>query len=92
VTTLEKIRRLVDEMRTVRPGEVDPSMSGLVEMLQILTGLGFDPLSYLLPETEADADQLVDGLITLALEVRGDDLPAYDLERHVRDATAASEG
>jgi len=32
-------------------------------------------------ETDADADYLVDSLLTLLFEVRGDDLPPYDRER-----------
>jgi hypothetical protein len=88
MTTREKIAALVTETRKIPLAEADPSTRGLVEMFQILTGLGFDPLAHLLPASDADADQQVDALITLLLEVRGDDLPPYDFERHVREATA----
>jgi len=88
VTTREKIAALVAEVRTMRPREADEKTRGLIEMVQIMAGLGFDPLTMLLPDTDADADYMVDALITMLFEVRGDDLPAYDYERAVRDATA----
>jgi hypothetical protein len=53
-----------------------------------MRGLGFDPLTHLLPQSEAEADQQVDSLIALLYQVRGDDLPPFDLERHMDDATA----
>ncbi len=84
MTTLEKIKTLADEFATMTPAEVDPSTRGLMEMAQIMRGLGFDPIEALLPTSDADADQLVDQLIALLLQVRGDDLPPFDLERHVR--------
>jgi hypothetical protein len=91
VTTLEKIRALIDEVRTMSPAEADESTRGLIEMAQIMAGLGFDPLTMLLPQSDAEADQQVDALITLLFQVRGDDLPVYDFDRHVRDATAADD-
>jgi hypothetical protein len=88
VTTREKIRQVVDELAAMKPADADASNRDLVEMLLILRGFGFDPLEALLPSTDADADLQVDALITLLLQVRGDDLPPYDFERAVREATA----
>ena len=88
MTTREKIQKLIDEMRELDLREVDGTARGLVELYYMAQGFGLDPLSYILPTSDADADQLVDGLITLALQVRGDDLAPYDFDRHVRDATA----
>jgi len=91
VTTREKIEALVAHLRTMRIEDADPSSRDIVELFQICEGLGFDPLGMLLPARDADADMQVDALITLLLEVRGDDLPAYDFARHVRDATATDD-
>ncbi|HEY2936758.1 MAG TPA: hypothetical protein VGJ25_09160 [Gaiellaceae bacterium] len=91
MTTLEKIRALVDAIAAMPPGDADESTRNLIEIAQIMRGLGFDPVTALLPQSEAEADQQVDALITLLLQVRGDDLPAYDFERHVREATAAGD-
>lgn len=88
MNTLDKINQLVAEVRKMNPREADESTRGLIEMLQIMTGLGFDPLSMLLPDSPADADQMVDSLIALLFHVRGDDLPPFDLQRHVTEATA----
>jgi hypothetical protein len=91
MTTRAKIQALIDELATLRPGDADPKTRDLIEGLVIVRGLGFDPISLLMPETDADADYLVDALISLLLQVRGDDLPPFDFERHVREATASDE-
>lgn len=88
MTTLEKIRALVAEVRTMKPDDVTGQARGLVELSQIAAAFGIDPLDYLLPDSEAEADQLVDSLIALLFHVRGDDLPPFDLGRHVLDAEA----
>lgn len=91
MTTRAKITALVTELRSMDLGECDESTRGLVEICQIATGLGFDPLAMLLPTSDAEADQQVDSLITLLLEVRGDDLPPYDFARHISEATATDD-
>jgi hypothetical protein len=91
VTTREKIQALIDEVRTMDPREADPSSRNLIEAAQILQGLGVDPLAMLLPTTDAEADQQVDSLIALLYQVRGDDLPPFDLERHMIEATATDD-
>jgi hypothetical protein len=88
VNTLEKIAALVDEVRTMPPDEASESSRGLIEMAQILAAFGIDPLAYLLPSSPAEADQMVDNLIAILLQVRGDDLPPFDLNRHTLDAEA----
>lgn len=90
MTTREKIGQLVRELETMRLGDVDEGARGLMELYYMAKGFGFDVIDLLVPKTDADADHLVDALITLCLEVRGDDLPRFDLERHVRDSTAAN--
>lgn len=87
-TTLEKIQMLIAEVRTMDTRDADPQTRGLVEVAQIMAGLGFDPLAMLLPTSPAEADQQVDALLTLLFQVRGDDLAPYDYDRHVADATA----
>ena len=88
MTTLEKIRALAAEFGTMSASDCDPSTAPLVEMYQIARGFGIDPMSALMPASDAEADQQVDALIALLYQVRGDDLPPFDLERHIRDATA----
>jgi len=88
VTTLEKLNALVDEVRRMNPADAGESTRGLIEMSQIMAGLGFDPLAMLLPQSEAEADEMVDALIALLFQIRGDDLAAFDLERHMTDASA----
>jgi hypothetical protein len=88
VNTLEKIHALVDEVRLMKPDEASESSRGLIEMAQLSAAFGFDPLDMLLPSSPAEADQMVDSLIALLFQVRGDDLPPFELERHVLDAEA----
>lgn len=88
MTTREKITALVDEVRKMSLSDCDESTRGLVEFAQIAAGFGFDPLTLLLPQSDAEADQQVDALIALLFQVRGDDLPTFDLERHIRESTA----
>lgn len=90
-TTREKIERLIDEVRQMDPRDADESTRGLIEMAQIMAGLGFDPISMLMPQSDAEADEQVDALLALLLQVRGDDLPPFDLRRHMLDATATGE-
>jgi hypothetical protein len=92
MNTLEKIRALVDEFTKTEPGELDSSTRNIVELVNLGRGLGLDPLDYLMPQSEAEADQQVDNLIALLFQVRGDDLPPFDLERHMLEATATDEG
>lgn len=88
MTTREKIGALVAEVRTMPLAEMSGASRDIAELLLIVQGFGFDPLGMLLPASDAEADELVDQLITLALQVRGDDLAPYDFDRHVRDSTA----
>jgi hypothetical protein len=88
VNTLEKIQLLVDEVRQMKPDEASDNSRGLIELAQLSAAFGFDPLAMLLPDSPAEADQMVDSLIALLLQVRGDDLPPFDLDRHVLDAEA----
>jgi hypothetical protein len=90
-TTLEKIEMLISEVRQMDPRDADESTRGLIEMTQIMGGLGFDLFSLLMPQTDAEADQQVDALLAVLFQVRGDDLPPFDLERHVLEETAMDE-
>lgn len=81
-TTREKVAALVDHLRTMPPSAMSPEGRQLAEGYQIVAGLGFDPLPLLLPDSDAEADVLVDNLIGLLLEIRGDDLPPFDVSRY----------
>lgn len=82
MTTREKIVALVDALRTTPPDAIDDDARNLVELLQIAQGMGVDLLALIVPATDAEADVLVDKLLCLLLEVRGDDLPPFDPERY----------
>jgi hypothetical protein len=85
MTTLQKLKALVDAFAMMDPSDAEESTRPMVEFFQMARGLGIDPFKFLKPETEAEADQQVDSLIALLFQVRGDDLPPFDLERHIRD-------
>lgn len=88
MNTLEKIRALVAEVQTMKPDDAADNARGLIELANLAAAFNFDIFDMLLPQTEAEADQLVDSLIALLFHVRGDDLPVFDLDRHVLDAEA----
>lgn len=81
MTTSEKIARLVAHVQTLDVRELAPEFAGLVEGAQILRGIGIkvpNPLEFLLPADAAEADVLIDKLLALLFELRGDDLPPFD--------------
>lgn len=87
MTTREKLIALVEELKT---SEIEPggSHADIIELFQIIEGLGFHLERFLIPTDDSDADAQIDSLIALLLHLRGDDLPPFDLTRHVTDATA----
>jgi hypothetical protein len=89
-STLEKITELVRELEATPPAELGAEGRDLAEALQILAGLGIDPLGMLLPKSEPEADVLVDNLIVLLLSIRGDDLPPFDPGRYGEAAISAA--
>lgn len=86
-TTLDKIHLMVAELRDLPPSELGEG-GDIAEALQIAEGLGIDVLGFFIPNTDAEADVLVDKLICLLFEVRGDDLPPFDLARYGDDQAA----
>lgn len=94
MNTLEKMNALITHLETMPVDDASPQQRDMVETLQIMEGLSGGRLGprMLLPQTEVEADQQVDDLITLLLQLRGDDLPPYDFDRHVTDATAMEAG
>lgn len=81
-TTWEKLNAVVDELRKTPPGEMAPEGRDLAELVQIAEGLGVDVFSMLLPRSPAEADVMVDKLLSLLFAIRGDDLPPFDPERY----------
>lgn len=82
MTTREKIVAIVEAVKQTPLDELSEDTRQIGEVLQILNGFGWDPLSWLIPDSDADADQLVDKLLAVLLEVRGDDLPPFDPTRY----------
>jgi hypothetical protein len=82
VTTRQKIISLVDAARQLGAGDAPGDMAQLFELVQIVEGLGFDLVGMLLPPSDAETDVLIDKLIAVLLEVRGDDLPPFDPDRY----------
>lgn len=94
MTTREKMVALIEELRTADLSH-DPDAGGghkdIIELFQIVEGLGFHLERFLIPTDDFEADQQIDNLIALLLHLRGDDLPPFSLERHVTEATATDE-
>lgn len=90
-STREKLLGLAHHLRTLPPAEASEEARGLIEVVQLAEGLGIDVWGALIPPTEAEADLMVDQLLALFHELRGDDLPPFDLERHRRELAAGSE-
>lgn len=90
MTTLEKLTALVDHVQAIDPSTLAPEIRDLVQHAQMLHGLADlagirlpgNPLELILPADPAEADQLVDKLIALLLELRGDELPPFDPARY----------
>lgn len=82
MTTREKIVALVEHVRTLPKSEASGELGNLLEMLAIVRGITrVDPLAWLIPETDAEADLYIDKVIGLLLELRGDDLPPFEPSR-----------
>lgn len=82
MTTRGKLLALAEHLRTLPTDHASPESRGLVEMVQIAEGFGLEVWEYVIPESDAEADLAVDQLIALLLNLRGDDLPPFDLERY----------
>ena len=85
MTTHEKIKAVAARLASLEPARIAPELAGLVEGAQILRGLGIpvpNPLEFLLPDDPLEADELVDKLIALLFDLRGDDLPPFDPSRY----------
>lgn len=82
LTTAQKLEQVVGELLTAPLDEMPAKARELIGGIQLMIGMGkFDPMD-LLPADPADADTLVDNLIAMLLNLRGDDLPPFDLARH----------
>lgn len=85
-TTIEKLSLLFDEIESTPPEDASPEARDMFELVQIARGFGFDLRTLLLPASAAEADVIVDKLIALLLQLRGDDLAPFDLERVALEA------
>lgn len=81
MTTAEKILMLRDHLETIDPDEMPPAARDFAINLQIAKGIpgGFDPFDLILPDDPNELDEMVDGAIGLLLNLRGDDLPPFNL-------------
>lgn len=85
MTSHEKVQALVEAFSRLDPREVAPELAQVLEGVAIVRGLGFpipNPVEFLLPADPAETDILVDKIICLLLELRGDDLPPFDPGRY----------
>ncbi len=90
MTTHEKLAQLVETISNIRPDQLPDDIRELVSNFQAVRGLASlagvaipaNPLAMVLPDDPADADILVDKLIALLFEIRGDDLPPFDPNRY----------
>jgi hypothetical protein len=81
-TTREKVLALIDAVRSLPPEEASPDTRDMVEAVQIANAFGIDLVAMLVPSSDAETDVMVDKLIGLLFEVRGDDLPPWDASRY----------
>lgn len=81
-TTRGNVIALIDAVAAMPPAEAAPDTRNFVELVQIGQGMGVDLVAMLVPESDAECDVMVDKLIALLLEVRGDDLPPFDVTRY----------
>jgi hypothetical protein len=87
-TTREKTLALVDELKQTPAETLAPEARNLVEAVSIMQGFGVDPVDFLIPQTDAEADLFVDKAISMLLQIRGDDLPPFDPDRYGEAAEA----
>ena len=98
MNTREKIEAAAAALFEMPREAMAPEARSLVEHVQMLRGLadfvGMDLpenlVELVVPADDAEADVLVDKLIGLLLELRGDDLPPFDLARY-GEATAGDD-
>lgn len=79
MTTLEKLRALIAAIEDEDPEGFPDEVRGFVSGVQMLQGLGVDLFGMLLPDSDAEADMLVDHCIHLLISIRGEDLPPLSL-------------
>lgn len=90
MTTLEKMTALANHVSAIDPKTLAPEIRELVVNFQMLRGLADmagirlpgNPLELILPADPTEADQTLDKLICLLLELRGDELPPFDPTRY----------
>ncbi len=82
MTTREKILAVIDAFKQTPAEELSADVRPLIEALQIAQGFGIDVVGYVVPDSDAEADVLVDKTIAMLLAVRGDDLPPFDPDRY----------
>lgn len=90
MTTLEKLSALATHVQRIDPASLAPEIRELVTNFQIVRGLADmvgirlpgNPLELILPADPSEADQTLDKLLCLLLELRGDDLPPFDPTRY----------
>lgn len=99
MTTREKVLAVARELATLPPDRMPDDLRHALTNLQAARGLPVlgrmipdDPIRYavetILPDDPAECDVLIDRLIGLLLELRGDDLPPFDRGRYGESAAA----
>ena len=86
MTTREKILALVDQLKQTPIDDGAGEGRDLIELVQIAEGFGIDLFGQLVPQTNAEADVMIDKLLALGFQLRGDDLAPFDLEHVAREA------
>lgn len=96
MNTLEKMTALVEHIAAIDPSTLGPEFRELVTNFQVVRGLADiagvrlpgNPLELILPADPAEADQTIDKVIALLVELRGDDLPPFDPARYGESVVA----
>ena len=99
MTTREKLLEVGERLATLAPENMPPELRDALTNLQAARGLPFlgkmipaDPLRYaighVIPDDPTTCDVMIDKLIALLLDLRGDDLPPFDPGRYGEAAAA----
>jgi len=91
MTSREKLLALIDAARATPLEDLLPEARDVAEVWQLAQGLGLDVWGLLLsavPSSDAEVDVLVDKLLVLGFELRGDDLAPFSLGRYGEASTS----
>lgn len=82
MTTAEKILAMRDYLVTIDPEDMPEEARNFAMNLQLIQGLGFDVFDIVLPDDPEEVSVMIDKAIALLIDLRGDELPPFDVTRY----------